>query len=299
MALRRARGRSRRLPTFLISRFARQSVTVALSGEGADELLGGYPRYAWATRAQRAQQRVPATLARALARSARLLRTPERRRYLRLLCEPMTPTTRHVAWTGGATRSQRSLLLRTPSSAPLPHTAYLGAGTSVHDLMAADLATWLVDDVLMKADKMSMAASLELRVPFLDHRVVEFVTSLPEALKRPVPVTKPLLRTAMQSLVPHAALRAPKHAFSVPVAEWLRGDLRDVVAERLLSPCPSSDHGFFHRTGIRRLWDEHLSAQHNHASILWSLLCFETWYHEVFLQPGRAGLMRQPEGACA
>ena len=122
---------------------------------------------------------------------------------------------------------------------------------------------------------------------------------MPEALKRPVPVTKPLLRTAMQSLVPDSVLRAPKHAFSVPVAEWLRGDLRDLTAKRLLSPCPFSDHGFFHRIGIRRLWDEHLSAQHNHAAILWTLLCFETWYHEVFLQPGRADYQRQPEGACA
>jgi len=291
------------LPTFLISEFARRSVTVALSGEGADELLGGYPRYAWATRAQRTQRRLPGALARGAIHTARALgRPPEQQRQLALLLEPMSAAARHVAWTGGVSRPRRSALLHTPTSEPLPHVGLLGAGTSVHDLMRADIATWLVDDVLMKADKMSMAASLELRTPFLDHQLVEFVTSLPEALKQPTPVTKPLLRAAMRSLVPDAVLQTRKHAFSVPIAEWLRDDLRDTAAELLL-PARSVDHGHVDRSVVRGLWDEHQAGARNHASVLWTLLCFETWYHQVFLQPERTDFILQyddaREGACA
>jgi len=276
------------LPTFQISEFARRSVTVALSGEGADELLGGYPRYYWATNAQRLQNVLPATLARGLvAAQAAVVRSSARRQQLRLLLEPMSPAARHVAWTKGATSSQRAALLRTPATEPLAYDALLDAGTSVHDMMRADLHAWLVDEILMKADKMSMAASLELRVPFLDHHIVEFATALPESLKLPFPQTKPLLRRAMRPLLPESALRRRKHAFSVPIAEWLRcGGLREVAAGRLLDP--AHEHGLFDRAAVRRLWDEHQSGRQDHAVVLWTLLCFETWYDEVFLRPERA-----------
>ncbi len=276
------------LPTFQISEFARRSVTVALSGEGADELLGGYPRYYWATHAQRLQNILPPVLSRALVGAAAGLpfaRSPERQRQLRLLLEPQSPVARHVAWTRGAGAAQRAALLSVRSPEPLAYGRYIGAGTSVHDLMRADLAVWLVDDVLTKADRMSMAASLELRVPFLDHRIVEFATALPEAFKQPFPRTKPLLRQAMRPLLPESVLGTRKRAFSVPIAEWLRGDLRAMAADQLLSP--AHDHGLFDRAQIRHLWDEHLSASRNHAVVLWTLLCFETWYDEVFLRPER------------
>jgi len=282
------------LPTFQISEFARRSVTVAISGEGADELLGGYPRYYWATRAQRLQKVLPGPLARAVV-SATMTHLPaERERQLRLLLEPQSPAARHVAWTRGATAAQRLALLRARTGAPLAYGPHAGAGTSVHDLMRADMATWLVDDVLMKADKMSMAASLELRVPFLDHHIVEFITALPEAYKQPFPKTKPLLRQAMRRLLPESVLHTRKRAFSVPIAEWLRGDLCERAAALLLSP--ERDHGLLDRAQIQRLWAEHLAETHNHAVLLWTLLCFETWYDEVFLRPDRTDFIRPSTG---
>jgi len=273
------------LPTFLISRFARRSVTVALSGEGADELLGGYPRYYWATRAQRLQEVLPTGLATALTRGLEgVIRAPERRRRLRLLLGPATAAQRHVAWTGGLAAAGAALL---PDCAgePPPQHAYLGTGKKLHDPMRTDMATWLVDDVLMKADKMSMAASLELRVPFLDHRLVEFVTSLPEAFKRPMPTTKPLLRRAMRPLLPAAVLQTRKNAFRVPIAEWLRGELRGMVQERVLDVNAAGDHGLFDRVAVRGLWQEHQTQRQDHALGLWSLLCFEVWYDAVFRRP--------------
>jgi asparagine synthase (glutamine-hydrolysing) len=160
----------------------------------------------------------------------------------------------------------------------------LGPGTTVHDLMRADMGTWLVDDILTKADRMSMAASLELRVPYLDQQVVEFVAALPERWKQPVPVTKPLLRRALAPLLPPSVQRIRKHAFSVPVSDWLRGDLFTMATERLL-PLPGEDHGLLHRGVVARLWREHQRGVHDHAPLLWTLLCFEVWYAEVFQKP--------------
>ncbi len=285
------------LPTFQISQFARQSVTVALSGEGADELLGGYPRYYWSMCAQRLQRLLPASLARGLvAAQAAVVRSPARRQQARLLLEPMDPAARHVAWTRGAVAGQREALLRVPATEPLAYQALLGAGASIHDLMRADLQAWLVDEILMKADKMSMATSLELRVPFLDHHIVEFATALPDALKLPFPETKPLLRRAMRPLLPASALGMRKRAFSVPIAEWMRrAGLREVAAGRLLDP--AHEHGLFDRAAVRRLWEEHQAGGQNHAVVLWTLFCFETWYDEVFLRPERTDFVQQPAGA--
>jgi asparagine synthase (glutamine-hydrolysing) len=288
------------LPTYLLSRFARNSITVALSGEGADEFLGGYPRYAWATRAQRLQQRVPAPVGSMAYQALRLfVRDPDLRRRIGLIVTPMSPIQRHVAWTGGLTAPQRADLLAKRRVTELPHADHLGDGLCASDLMRADVATWLVDDVLMKSDKMSMAASLELRVPFLDHPLVEFVTSLPEALKQPAPQTKPLLREAMKPLLPPAALHARKRAFHVPVADWLRTDLASLALERLVSPPAASDHGLFDRSAVWRLWTAHRSGREDHAAILWSLLCFEIWYQEVFLQPLRSSPLARIEEAVA
>jgi asparagine synthase (glutamine-hydrolysing) len=169
----------------------------------------------------------------------------------------------------------------------------------ISDLMRADVATWLVDDVLMKSDKMSMAASLELRVPFLDHPLVEFAASLPESLKQPLPQSKPLLREAMRPLLPPAALHARKHAFQVPVALWLRTDLASLVTDRLLSPPAGADHGLFNRALIRRLWASHEAGHADYAAALWTLLCFEIWYQEVFLQPRRSSPLSRVEEAVA
>ncbi len=276
------------LPTFLISEFARRSVTVALSGEGADELLGGYPRYAWASRAQRAGAFVPPPLARLAVSS--LTSSPRLHRLHRpasLMLTPLSPEERYVTWTGGATLAQRLALLTTRTRYESPWAEAAGTGTSIDDLMRADIATWLVDDVLMKVDKMSMAASLELRAPFLDQNIVAYVASLPTRFKKPNPATKPLLRLAMRGVLPEETRRRRKHAFAVPVGEWLRDALAEMAADYLF-PASHEDHGLLDRAVLRALYDDHREGRADHAVVLWTVLCFEVWHREVFLQPTRS-----------
>jgi asparagine synthase (glutamine-hydrolysing) len=148
--------------------------------------------------------------------------------------------------------------------------------------MYLDIKTWLADDILHKVDKMSMATSLEARVPLLDHKLVEFVATLPAALKLPSFETKRLLKQAVRSLVPAAILDRRKHAFQVPVAEWFRGGLRELMKATLLSE-RCLDHGFFDSAEVRRLVAEHLDGRRDHNQALWNLVCFQLW-HEQFIK---------------
>jgi asparagine synthase (glutamine-hydrolysing) len=147
--------------------------------------------------------------------------------------------------------------------------------------MRLDVQTWLVDDILTKVDKMSMAASVEARVPLLDHQLVEFVATLPIGMKVRNLGTKRLLRQAVADLVPAAALSRPKRAFQVPVADWLRNGMREFASEVLLSQ-RCRERGYFRPQAIRRLLDKHLDGGADHNQQIWNLLCLELW-HRVFL----------------
>jgi len=205
-------------------------VPVVLTGEGGDELLGGYPRYAWFARAAQLRRLLPAW-----AREDVLLPmsrvAPLTRRYHRaatnLLAE-RDDATRHLHWVAGLDPALRSELLAPGIREALPSgtalalvapelgTAVAGAPDLVHRLMALDMRTWLVDDVLTKMDKMSMAVSVEARVPFLDHRLVEFVAGVPLAIKL-AHGPKTLLKRAASPLLPAATVQRRKHAFQIPL----------------------------------------------------------------------------------
>jgi asparagine synthase (glutamine-hydrolysing) len=273
------------IPTYLISRYARQWVTVALTGEGADELFAGYDHY----RFERILARL-GPLSTLAGRTAGLLPsslfTPRVRRVLAAAALPEPERHLRVRATLDA-REVASLVCRPSSESP---RATLEAVQEAEDqyrsrdpvnrLLFLDLATWLHDDLLMKVDKMSMLASLEARVPFLDYRVVEFLFSLPGSYKIRNGRSKALLRAALGDLIPARTRRRPKHGFALPIQRWLRGELstfvRDIFASR-------DDFFYDHldRRAVEGILDQFYRRKLDRSLPLWILLNLKIWCRQV------------------
>jgi asparagine synthase (glutamine-hydrolysing) len=280
------------VPLYFVSRLARDHVTVVLTGEGADELFLGYDRYrvtAWNARLGRAYASVvPAGGRAGLARLAR--RLPGRAgRYAERSFVALPPGPRDLFWENFAVfreAGQRDLLAdaagpaaRDPYAAGLD--AYAAApGRLLDRLSRADLETYLVE-LLMKQDQMSMAASVESRVPFLDHRFVEHAAALPARYKLRGWRTKAVLRAALRDRVPGPILRRRKMGFPVPVGHWFRGPCRRLVEDLVLGP-RALRRGLFRPAALRRLVAEHLGGVRPHGDRLWLLVNLELW-QRVFL----------------
>ncbi|MGI8497949.1 MAG: asparagine synthase (glutamine-hydrolyzing) [Gemmatimonadaceae bacterium] len=266
------------LPTFLVSKLARQQVTVALSGDGGDELFCGYSRYAEIL--NRAE--LPPTGRQALRTMAALLPFGALGRN-RLLDLGRTRRGRYAATVasaldvreGGPARTEvarRAGGLDEILARPFREAMSRDFTTQ---MSIVDMLTYLPGDILTKVDRTSMAVSLETRVPLLDHRLVEFAASLPGALKLRDGTGKWILRRAIDGLVPLRSLEKRKQGFGVPLARWFRRELRHRV-EGLLSP----DNALFQwldLTAVRRLTTEHLSGRRDHSFVLWRLLVLELW----------------------
>lgn len=228
------------LPTMEIVRAASEHVTVLLTGEGSDELLAGYPRYRWFRLAERLRS-MPPPLARRLSRA---LPRGSGGHQLDLLLAPRTALERHLAWVGVfPPEAAESLLLdgagAHAADATVGELEELWAAWShlpvANALMALDFKLWLPDNILTKADRMSMASSIEARAPFLDVGMIEFASSLPPDLRLHGRGTKALLRASLSGMLPAEVLARPKKAFGVPVHEWLGEDLRRQLGELLLA----------------------------------------------------------------
>ncbi|MGE0453607.1 MAG: asparagine synthase (glutamine-hydrolyzing) [Vicinamibacteria bacterium] len=280
------------VPLFLLSRLAREQVKVVLTGEGADELFLGYERYrltAWNARLGRPYwELIPHAARRHIAGLARALPAGVRRyaarSFLALEPGPRSLFCENFAVFPGA-------LLRRVLAEPAllagrdPHgetlRAYAEAGGDLLDRMSrTDLQTYLVR-LLMKQDQMSMAASIESRVPYLDHGLVEHVAALPGSLKLRGLTTKLLLRSALRDLVPRPILSRRKMGFPVPVGRWLRGPFWSAVRELVLSP-RALERGLLDAGEVRRLAEAHRSGREDHGDRLWLLLNLEIW-QRVFL----------------
>jgi asparagine synthase (glutamine-hydrolysing) len=146
-------------------------------------------------------------------------------------------------------------------------------------MMYVDVKTYLADDILAKVDKMSMAVSLEARVPLLDHKLIEFAARVPSSLKLRRGRTKHLLRQVLERSVPRSILDGPKHGFTAPIADWLRGPLKGMATELLLDG-RLKDRGLFHAPVVARLWDEHQRGRRDHRHRLWSLIMLELWFRQ-------------------
>ena len=283
------------LPTHLLSRFARESVTVVLGGDGADELLAGYPTFA-AERAAGAYRRLPgparALVAAAVGRlpvdHANLSLDFKLKQFLRGACEP--PAVAHQRWLGSFSGPEIDALL-VPGlgfDVEAEHLARAFGLSHGGDALSRSLAlyqdTYLPEDILAKVDRASMACGLEVRAPFLDARLVDFVEALPSNYKYGNGRTKRLLKRAASGRLPATTLRRAKKGFGIPVARWLRGPLAPVL-DRLLAPDLLARQGLFRPEEVARRVAEHRAGVRDHRKPLWTLLMFQLW-HETWMERG-------------
>ncbi|HLA34299.1 MAG TPA: asparagine synthase (glutamine-hydrolyzing), partial [Rhodocyclaceae bacterium] len=293
-------GDSSQIPTHLVSAMARRQVTVSLSGDGGDELFGGYNRYFWGRSIWRRIGPWPRGLRQAAGGAALALSPTAWDRLGRMLPrrwrQPMFGDRVHklagVIDVANTDELYRRLVSqhREPESLVIgAHEAPLWADVQAAEfarsprgadfterMMFHDLVGYLSDDILAKVDRAAMAVSLETRVPLLDHRVVEFAWSLPLSLKIRDGQGKWLLRQVLYRYVPRELIERPKQGFGVPLDLWLRGPLRD-WAEALLDEARLRQEGLLHPAPIRRKWEEHLSGRRNWQYWLWNVLMFQAW----------------------
>jgi asparagine synthase (glutamine-hydrolysing) len=288
---------SSQIPTFLVAGLAREHVTVSLSGDGGDEVFGGYNRYAWGRAVWQRAGWLPPGMRRAGARGLRAL-SPSSWERMFTAAGPLLPRRMRQRNPGeklhklaGALEARdvdgmyRSLIShwRDPGSVvlgaeePRPDAEH---GDGITDptrrMMLLDTVTYLPDDILVKLDRATMAVSLEGRVPYLDHRVVELAWRMPLSMHVSNGVGKRLLRRVLHRYVPPTLVDRPKWGFGVPTGAWLRGPLRE-WAESLLDPSRLRREGFFDPRPIRAVWSEHLSGRRNRQYELWDVLMFQAW----------------------
>ncbi len=286
------------LPTHLLSRFTRGHVKVALAGDGGDELFAGYDPFL-AHRPGQWLSRVPRPLRAALARAVALLPASAENMSLDFRLKQLVrglsvdPALRHATWIGSFTpaelarllspglRSQaredvvfREILVESERAA----RAGIAPG-SVDGALRFYLTRYLVDDILVKADRASMMASLEVRAPFLDTHLVEFAARLPWQTKLGLTGTKLVLKRALEGVVPRAILRRPKKGFGIPVARWIRGPLRPLF-EDLFSPAALASSGLVEPTVARAWLDRHLRGEADHRKPLWTLAMLLLWQRQ-------------------
>ena len=287
-------GDSSMLPTYYVSQMARQHVTVALSGDGGDEVFGGYDRYR--THAERrAFERIPGW-ARKLYRDRVFARLPRGLRGRKLSYNLSLPwQERYVDSLSFIPAVERDTPLLSddfrafltngdnPSNVLLRRFAAAPTNDPVSQILYVDTKTYLVDDILTKVDRMSMLNSLEVRVPILDHVFIEWVTGLPSEWKLRGKDQKYIFRKLAARLgVPHEVLHREKQGFTLPLVHWMRHELRDMLM-LLLEP-RSLDRGYFQPSGVRAVMDDYLVAGRNtNIGRLWRLLMFELW-HRNFLE---------------
>jgi asparagine synthase (glutamine-hydrolysing) len=276
------------LPTYLVSQLAAEDVKVALSGEGGDELFGGYYTYAADLLAQRTAWAAPLLrpfVERLPASTAKASFDYKAKRFVRAAHLP--PLERHHGWKEiFSTDARDALTGRTSDFDPVDLLRARFAQTEGAELLArlqdVDLGIYLVDDLLVKTDRASMAHSLEARVPFLDPVVTNFALALPSRHKVRGLRKKVLLRKATAPLVPPELLRRRKRGFSIPAAAWLRGKL-EPFARETLSPQALRRQGFFQPEAVTRLIDDHVAGREDLSRQLWGLLAFTLW-HERHVQ---------------
>ncbi len=292
---------SSQIPTFLISELTRRHVTVSLSGDGGDELFGGYNRYFELRRIWNKLRHVPLALRRAMASAitsispAALTRAatpllrlaPRQFRYdnlgdkLHKLAEAIALPDPDAIYRFGLIshwKDPAAVVIRAaePETLVTAKSQWPDIGDYTECMMWLDLVTYLPDDILVKVDRAAMAVSLETRVPFLDHRVVEFAWRLPLSMKIREGQGKWLLRQILYKYVPRELIERTKMGFGIPIDVWLRGTLRG-WAEDLLDEGRLRREGYFHPAPVREKWAEHLSGRRNWAYYLWDVLMFQAW----------------------
>jgi asparagine synthase (glutamine-hydrolysing) len=282
------------IPTYMISRFAREHIKVALSGEGSDELFGGYPTYMGARLADYYLKLPTVVRRQVFGRLQRFLpvsstAVPKGLFLRRFLSHAeKNPAERHHIWFGMFNPTELDQLFSPDWAGPRPPSSAIFAplgpvlegarfDETLSEMLYLDFRLYLEDNLLVKVDRASMACSLELRTPFLDHRLIEFAEGLPGNLKVRRFQVKYLLKKAVERWLPHDIVYRQKRGFSVPIASWMRNELRPLVDETL-SEDKLRRQGMFNVAFVRRLLNEHWSGKVDNRKTLWTLFCFQLWY---------------------
>lgn len=299
------------VPTYFLSKMTRKHVTVALAGEGGDELFGGYPTYQ-AHKMAPMWSIIPEGVRGGLLEPA-MNKLPVNmnnlsfdykvKRFIRSAAEP--PVRRHLRWMGSIPVAEQEALVTAAHRSlangqteetlfnDLPLVNLNGAHKNgnmsknailevVNNIMRLDMTTYLPDDLLVKSDRASMAASLEVRLPFLAFPLIEFALSLPPSMKVRGMTTKYLLKKAVTPYLPEYIMKRPKKGFGIPVAKWLRQEFRPVVDELL---CQSfiEKQGIFQWVYVKNMLDEHMSMKVDRRKELWTMLMFQWWWKKFFV----------------
>jgi asparagine synthase (glutamine-hydrolysing) len=280
-------------PTYLVSKMAREHVTVALSGDGGDELFAGYDSY----RAHQFDRQFYHLLPKLIKRGVlepladRLIPTEKKKgwvnSYKRFIQGTRLPKSLyHARWMVFLQAHERESLFTESIQEELDYLDpydfihdYSRQADGLHDITRTgyiDVKSYLVDDILVKVDRMSMATSLEARVPYLDYRIVEFCYSLPPHLKMKNYKTKVMLQKTYWNALPPEVQKRDKQGFSIPIKNWIRNELRPMMLD-LLSEQKLSQQGLFRPATVKRWIDEHLEGRENHSHKLWALMVFQQW----------------------
>lgn len=279
------------IPTFLLSRFVRKHVTVALGGDGGDELFAGYPMY-YAHKVAAMYDAVPKFLragiiepiVNAMPVSTKNMAFDYKAKRF-IAGSKFDAVTRHHAWFGSFSVDQHEKLLTRDVLAATSDDIYKGAKDllrttdavdEIEQMQFLDLNFYMAEDILTKVDRAAMAVSLETRAPFLDPRVAQFAASLPIEYKLRGSKGKYILKEAVKDLVPRSILRRPKKGFGIPIAQWLKGRLNPLLHD-LLSPGRLKDQGLFEPAYVTKLIAEHETGKASHHKELWTLLVFQLW----------------------
>jgi asparagine synthase (glutamine-hydrolysing) len=297
---------SSQIPTYLVCKAARQHVTVALSGDAGDELFGGYNRYFWGPRIWNRLAWMPFSARQALGAAIESLPTTG----WDALSTPLNailPSSKKIAHAGvnahklsarlknvhsmddlykslvsewqdpaQVVKGEGGTILQEPDSLLSDKWPLVGAEDEQLRMMYRDSMTYLPDDILCKVDRAAMANSLETRVPFLDHRVVELAWQVPLHMKIRGGQGKWALRQVLYKYVPKELIDRPKAGFAIPVGQWLRGPLKD-WAEALLDEKRLEIEGYFYSKPIREKWRQHQTGRYDHTPSLWAVLMFQSW----------------------
>lgn len=293
---------SSQIPTFLVSEMARRHVKVSLSGDGGDELFGGYNRYSWGPEIWKKISWLPLHIRRILSEYLKGIR-PDRLDSIFRRLDPFLPPNARQPTPGDKLHKIADILnqespealyrrlisgwqnpsdivlhVQEPATIVTDRSRWADLPDIVRQMMYLDAVSYLPDDILVKVDRASMGVSLEARVPMLDHRIVEFAWQLPVSMKlRNGPFSsKWILRQVLYRYVPRDLIERPKTGFAVPIDQWLRGPLRQ-WAEALLDVARLKREGFFDPEPIRQKWSEHLQGKRNWQYDLWYILMFEAW----------------------
>jgi len=301
-------GDSSAIPTFRVCAMAREGVTVALSGDGGDEVFAGYRRYRWHCFEERVRRVVPAALGRPLfgmlgALYPKLDWAPRPLRAKATLEElargPVEAYFSSVSICGSVLRRRlfssglaRELQGYDAVDVLRSHIGRCGSDDPLSQVQYADFHTYLPGDILTKVDRASMASSLEVRVPLLDHTLVEWAARLPSGLKLRGREGKHVFKAALEPYVAKDILYRPKQGFAVPLAQWFRGPLRPRLRDTLFGPVLRGS-GLFDMDTLARLFDQHQSGDRDHSAVLWTLSMMEAFLRQVD-SGGRSEAAPQP-----